>query len=236
MIDVSPSESMRPPTRTLRHIVAILLTLAGCSADDPAGPAGPPPETGVPRAPSDLTATPACASVLLTWSDNSSIEDGYQIFRSTAPDTVILLVTLPPGTTTYVDPTVTLAKTYGYRLCAYNEVGYSSSCPTSAVATPTSPVPPLDLAVALTEPSQALLSWVDASTNEIGFVVWSRSHRHDTPPGTWTSWAIEREVNANVVYAYATVDLTVRCYEYRVQATGLCGPSILTDTAALGCP
>lgn len=236
MIDASFSESMRPPTRTLRHIVAMLLTLAGCSADDPAGPAGPPPEPGVPRAPSDLAATAACASVLLTWSDNSSVEDGYQVFRSASPDTVILLVTLPPGTTTYVDPTVSLAKTYGYRLCAYNEIGYSTTCPTTSIATPTLPLPPIGVSAALPEPSQALLSWVDSSDNEIGFVVWSRTHRHDTPPGTWTSWTAEREVNANVAYAYLTVDLAVRCYEYRVQAIGLCGPSTFSGTAALGCP
>ena len=72
--------------------------------------------------------TPAIAAQLtLTWTDNSTNEDGFKVERKTGSGGVYgPLVSLAAGTTSYVDGTVTTGTTYCYRVLAYNNTGNSA--------------------------------------------------------------------------------------------------------------
>ncbi|MHC4139375.1 MAG: fibronectin type III domain-containing protein, partial [Planctomycetota bacterium] len=80
----------------------------------------------VPLPPSNLMATAVSAShVSLSWSDNSTDENGFQIERSADSISWSILDNVTAGSTTYEDYTVTSNNTYYYRINAYNGSGSS---------------------------------------------------------------------------------------------------------------
>jgi hypothetical protein len=119
-----------------RHLLALLagaaLTvfspLGGCSCGDDGATAPPPPE---PIAPSGLQASVTSGRVELSWSDNSSDETGFSLFRSpngSAPWTQIGSV--PAGTTDFVDYGRQPQATAHYRVRPTNGPNaWSSSAP-----------------------------------------------------------------------------------------------------------
>ncbi len=76
-----------------------------------------------PNAPRDLAVTNATSDQIdLSWIDNSSVEDGYKIWRS--PNGAIgwtQVGTVGANGTTFSDNTVVFGSTYYYRVNAYNE-------------------------------------------------------------------------------------------------------------------
>lgn len=81
--------------------------------------------TTPPAGPSGLTATTAPQGIDLTWTDNSAVEDGYQVQR--APDGVSFsaLADLPANSTSYHDAGATTNATYWYRVRAKKDGGVS---------------------------------------------------------------------------------------------------------------
>ncbi len=71
-----------------------------------------------------------CGQIALTWTDNSSIEDGYRIYRRDASGgPTVLIKTLAPNVTSYTDPSSNVAGTnpiqnhsYYYVVEAYSNV------------------------------------------------------------------------------------------------------------------
>lgn len=70
--------------------------------------------------PTDLTVVQSGLNdAQLDWVDNSLIEEGYQVYRSTDGITWTLLVTLPPDTVTYLDTGLTYGVQYWYQVRGY---------------------------------------------------------------------------------------------------------------------
>ncbi|MFT3746773.1 MAG: PA14 domain-containing protein [Agriterribacter sp.] len=84
-------------------------------------------ETNVPSAPSGLTATAiSYKKVSLTWTDNSSNETAFELFRSTeAMSDYTTVAVLPANATSFQDTTVAAATKYYYKIRAVNQNGES---------------------------------------------------------------------------------------------------------------
>lgn len=94
----------------------------------------------IPAAPSNLVATVASASQInLSWTDNSSNEDGFQIERSTDNVNFTLLAATGPNITTYGNTGLSANTTYYYRVRSFNTAGFSSYTNTASASTGPTP-------------------------------------------------------------------------------------------------
>ena len=80
----------------------------------------PPCGTDPPEAPTGLTAKQpgAALKVMLGWTDNSTNEEEFKIYRDGA-----VIASVGPDTTSYVDEPISPSTTYSYTVCAYNSSG-----------------------------------------------------------------------------------------------------------------
>ncbi len=85
----------------------------------------------VPAMTSNLLAVPLSYNkVHLSWNDNSSNEDGFEIYRKATTDAdFTMIAVLPPNTLMYGDTTVSGATTYTYKIQAVNLYGSSGFNP-----------------------------------------------------------------------------------------------------------
>jgi hypothetical protein len=89
-----------------------------------------------PTPPSDLTATAISASQIdLSWSDNSTDENGFQIERSLDGSTWESLGTTAADVTSYADKNLQADTSYTYRVLAYNASGSSGYSNTASATT-----------------------------------------------------------------------------------------------------
>ena len=71
--------------------------------------------------------TSHATQLTLTWTDNSTNEDGFSIERKIGPTgTFAQIATIGASATSYIDSTVASATTYCYRLLAFNVAGNSA--------------------------------------------------------------------------------------------------------------
>jgi len=66
------------------------------------------------------------ADIMLSWTDNSSYEQGYEIWRGTEIGSLSCVATVPANTTLYIDQGTTVNTLYYYKVRAYNGGYYSS--------------------------------------------------------------------------------------------------------------
>jgi len=80
-----------------------------------------------PAIPTNITATAlSYDSVKLSWSDNSSDETGFEIYRSTSSDGMYSIInTVKENAITYIDTSVSPSSTYFYKIQAINKYGAS---------------------------------------------------------------------------------------------------------------
>ncbi|HTL28569.1 MAG TPA: PKD domain-containing protein, partial [Tepidisphaeraceae bacterium] len=91
-----------------------------------------------PASPSNLAVSSASSTSLkLTWSDNSTREDGYKIERSTDGKTWSQITSVGTSTTSYTNTGLSSGKKYYYRVRAYNTYGNSSYTNTASATTGT---------------------------------------------------------------------------------------------------
>ena len=87
------------------------------------------PDVDVPAEPYLSSATGGNSSIALLWNVPSDTGDGpitgYNVYRGTSPLAAQLLVSVPAGTTTYVDGAVVYGTTYYYWVSALNQWGES---------------------------------------------------------------------------------------------------------------
>ncbi len=80
--------------------------------------------SGIPDAPGGLTVSGrVMQNGTLNWTDNSNNETGFRIYKGASESALTLLVSLPAGTTNYVDPNLSGAT--WYKVVAYNAAGES---------------------------------------------------------------------------------------------------------------
>jgi hypothetical protein len=128
-------------------------------------PAGPPD-----AAPSNLTATVVTASRIdLAFRDNSTNEEGFEIFRSTDGGPFVSIQQLDSITHSYSDTGLTGNTQYTYRVRATNSVGNSLfSNDASGLTFPTKPAGLHSTALSQTS---IRLDWTDASAHPTAFKV-----------------------------------------------------------------
>lgn len=129
---------------------------------------------GAPLAPSNLHSSATQDQVTLTWTDNSSNEDYFEVERRTGGLGFSLLGTTTG--TTLVDNDVTPNATYVYRVRAVNTIGASGFSNEHTVIVPTTlPADPSNLVAAVVTSSRIDLTWTDNSDNEVLFEIARKS-------------------------------------------------------------
>jgi len=99
------------------------------------------PAPALPAAPTNLTATAASSSKInLTWTDNATNEDGFEIERSLDGASFSLRATVGANVTSYSDTGLAASTTYYYRVRAYNSAGKSDYSNTASAMTTNDPL------------------------------------------------------------------------------------------------
>ena len=171
----------------------------------------------VPDAPTGLIATALGSNQLsLAWIDNSNNESGFKVERKTgAAGTWSQIAAVSQNITSYINSGLAVSTEYFYRVRAYNSVGDSEySNEASAITSDGTPEAPTNLGVILDAADSSgtiSVSWIDNSTDELGFIL---EHSINTG-GTWTQVA---SLSANETF-YAHTNLVDGTeYFYRVAA------------------
>ncbi|NWF91108.1 MAG: putative Ig domain-containing protein, partial [Ignavibacteriaceae bacterium] len=131
--------------------------------------------------PSSLTAVLSLTKINhaeLNWQDNSSNESGFILERKTGDsasvEPYVLLDTLTAGVTSFEDSTLSDTTTYTYRVKAYNlfvESGYSNIASVTTILSTVASPSNLTAQLSSTKVNHVELSWLDNSTNELGFIL-----------------------------------------------------------------
>lgn len=177
--------------------------------------------TSVLAAPTDLAVTSTTASQInLSWTDNSSNEDGFQI--EVAPGTTSVftqIATVGANVTTFSNTGLGAASTFTYRVRAFNAGGNSAYSNTIAGTTGgAAPSAPSNLVLSSRTTTQIVLGWTDNSSNETGFTI-------ERAPGTTSSFSVLVTVGAGVV-AFTNGSLSGnQTFTYRVRAFSAGGDS-----------
>ena len=195
-----------------------------------------------PTAPTGVSASASttAVAVTITWTDASSNETGFYVYRNTTNTTTgaTLLSTLGAGVQTYTDNATNnpsappaIGTVYYYWVSAYNGVGESSKTAasqnaTGGVTTLNVPAAPTSLTATATSTTQINLAWTDNATNETGYTVERRS-----PAGSG-SYSTVTTLSAGAT-SFSNTGLTESTqYEYRVYATNAAGNSANSNAAS----
>lgn len=126
-----------------------------------------------PNAPSNLVATASTTepAAKLTWTDNSSDENNFQILRSLDGSAFSHRATTSANTISYIDTGLASSTTYYYQVRAYSSSGgYSAVSNTSSTTSGVMPTGASNLLlVSSTTALRIDASWTDNSDNELNF-------------------------------------------------------------------
>jgi fibronectin type 3 domain-containing protein len=177
-----------------------------------------------PAAPSGLTATAISASRIdLSWTDNSSNEDGFKIYRSTDNVNFAFYATVGANVTTRSNTSLVTATTYYYRVLAYNAGGSSAYSNVAGAITLSLPAAPSNLTATAVSSSRINLSWTDNSSDESNFRIYRSTD------GVTFNWTYTPA--ANVTTYSDTGRPASTTYYYRVVASNVNGNSDFSNTA-----
>ena len=177
-------------------------------------------------APSGLGANATSTSnIALSWSDNSTTEDGFNIQRSSNGSTWSALANVGSNVSSYNNSGLSPDSTWYYRVRAYQGVETSSwSNTASATTDDIPPATPTGLNTAAVSASQINLNWVDQAGNEDGY----RVERSVTGMGGWSTIA---NLGANST-SYSNTGLAASTqYFYQVAAHNAAGDSGYSNTS-----
>ncbi|MFH1227319.1 MAG: DUF2341 domain-containing protein, partial [Planctomycetota bacterium] len=185
----------------------------------------------VPQSPSNLIAIASSESlVTLSWTDNSTNEDGFRLERKTGiSGTYQALVSLPANITAYSDTTVSEVTLYYYRVIAYNAVGDSIPSNEANVTTPWT-ITALDtqgntggyVSMALDSDNKVYVSYYDYSNSALKYISnasnsWVVSTIDNIGEvGEFTSIAVDHNNKAHISY----YDRTNAHLKYATNASG----------------
>ena len=188
--------------------------------------------SGAPAAASAVTTAPAgSTAVLVTWTDNSTDETGFQVQYRIGSGGWTTGAAVAASVTRVEVKGLEPSTTYEFRVVALNANGEAAS---AAVSRTTPPAAPGALAANRTSGARVKLTWVDRSSDETGFVV---EHKAENERG-WT--VIPPEVLAGST-SFRVSGLSKRNnYAFRVFAkhatNGLSSPSRVVHVGPFGAP
>jgi calcium-activated chloride channel regulator 3/4 len=168
---------------------------------------------GTPNAPTGLKAISASASKInLTWTDNSTDEKIFKIYRRLNSGSFIWLHTKAANKAGYSDTTAygsNLTNSYSYYIRACNAAGCSAATSTAVV-----PLKPTSIATSAVSSTQINLSWTDNSSNETGFQV----YRKAGDCASTNSWTLINTTGANVTSFNNTGLTSGQTYSYKLRS------------------
>jgi hypothetical protein len=176
-------------------------------------------------APTDLVlSSVTTTSVKLDWTDNSSVEDGYEVYyKLSSGSTYTLFETTAADATTSTVTGLTASSEYDYRVRAKDGTSYSSYLTGTLTAGVAPDADPSITTVTVVSSSALTPNWTCAATNEDGFYVY-RSLDNTTYTQVGTADADET--------SYADTGLAAdTVYYYKVRAYNTQGVSALTSEA-----
>jgi outer membrane protein assembly factor BamB/peptidoglycan/xylan/chitin deacetylase (PgdA/CDA1 family) len=143
--------------------------------------------------------------VRLDWTDNSSDEYGFAIYKRNAGGDWAFLYTVGAGVTTYTDSGLASGTTYYYQVAAYQEGGFSYSNEAS-IKTPGLEVP-TDCTAVQTPGVGINVSWLDNTLLETGYEIERKAgnlalFREIATVGTDVTSFIDTSVNPATDYYY----------------------------------
>ena len=181
-------------------------------------------EAGVPYAPTDLKVTVHMNRFLLSWTDNSSDEDSFRIYRSVDGVSFHWYLTAGTNQITFSDTGRAAGTTYYYRVTAHNSGGESPPTNTASATTFPPPTAPTDLTATAISASRIDLAWTDNSNDEDGFKVYGSTDN--------VNFTLYATLGANVT-TRSTINLTSSTtYYFRVFAYNSGGNSANSNIAS----
>ena len=171
------------------------------------------PLGNAPKAPSNLNATSISASVIkLTWTDNSTDETSFKIYRKKDSGSWKLIATKGTNAVSHTNWTATgntTTTTYSYYVKACNSSGCSPSTKWAVV-----PYKPTTLTATASLSNQIDLSWIDTSNNETGFQIYKKTGNCSSI----NSWIEITTIGPNIT-SYSDTGLTSgTTYSYKERA------------------
>ncbi|RPE08364.1 hypothetical protein EGT74_15035 [Chitinophaga lutea] len=179
--------------------------------------------TAAPAAPSALTATAnGWSKINLAWTDNSSNETGFEVYRSaTSGGTYQIVGTVAANIKVYTDTALNQTTAYYYRVRAIGTYGESAMSGTATATTGAKPLPPAAptafLATALST-TVVKLQWTDASNNESNFEIYRSLNDQN-------NYSLLKTTAANVVTVNDSTLAANTIAWYRVRSIGEGGAS-----------
>ena len=171
----------------LMGAIAMSLLLLACGGGGGGGEATPAPNPApVPTtplgAPTTLQAQALSqTAVRVTWSDNSSDEEGFYVERKTASTAFARVATLPANTASYDDSGLAQGTAYTYRVVAYLGASMSGYSNEASVTTQGQPPVVADFIInhqhaRLAKLKQIPDQWITAAKNNLVIAYWHTSH------------------------------------------------------------
>ncbi len=199
---------------TYRYLVIVYKNVSGCSGGRWTMESNVVEVTTDVTPPSGLTATAAnTTQVNLTWTDNTSSEDGFNIYRcaGTGCSDYILITTKTANTTSHSDNTVCKGATYRYKITSYKSDAWETGFSNEVTVTTQTPATPTLTGTKISE-TQINLSWTDGNSDETGFEIWRCTGTGCDPK----SGSMIASLGANVT-TYSNTSLTANTtYRYLV--------------------
>ncbi|MSR87505.1 fibronectin type III domain-containing protein [Candidatus Peribacteria bacterium] len=177
-------------------------------------------------APSALTATNSGVNIFVHWTDNTTVEDGFKVERSTDGGAYSQIDTVSVNVTGYMDTTVAANHSYSYRVRAYNSGGDSNYSGISIAYT--LPAAPTGLTATASGATKIVLQWTDNAAYETQYKV-------ERKTGTGGIFSQITTLAANTV-TYTSTGSGGTTYTYRVRASNSAGNSGYSNEASATLP
>jgi hypothetical protein len=169
--------------------------------------------SGTPQAPTNLSATSLSAGrIKLIWTDNSTNETSFKVYRKKGADPWALFVTKGASLVSHTDNNAsgnTSATMYSYYIQACNSSGCSPK--TNYVVVPYRPT---SLTATAVSSSRINLTWTDKSSNEAGFEIYGKSGACSST----NSWNLIKRTGPNITSYVNTGSSSGQTYSYKTRA------------------
>lgn len=186
-----------------------------------------------PATPTDLLATASSTdpSIVLTWTDTSSNETGFRIWRSLDNVTFLPIATTSFNVTSYKNTGIASSTTYYYGVIAFNSGGQSATSSIASTTSSTVPSAPSGLSLS-TQPAASsttdiILDWSDNAYNEVSYSI-------ERSIGTSTFSKIATTSPDAITYTDA--QRPAGTYSYRLRGWNGWGYSAYSNTASTTTP